>query len=130
LVFNNENSCRGFGRDDLKMVLRRRPSTWTTCGGSLVACWWWSFFYLPFHTHQFSKVQFQCEFGFWIFQFTKSPSQLPKIRPIANFLSSKLLQWKLENPKISQLPKIHPKNHPKSNPVAKVQFPMSKYYPT
>jgi hypothetical protein len=52
--------------------------------------WWilWqavgSFFYLPSQTHQFSKVQFPIWFGFWIVQFTKSPSQLPKIRPIAN----------------------------------------------
>jgi hypothetical protein len=52
----------------------------------------------------------------WIFQFTKI-SQLPKIRPIANLLSSKLLRWKKENPKISQTPK----NLPISNLIAKVQ---------
>ena len=60
---------------------------------------------LPFWTHGFSNVQFFLRF--WeirqilIFQ-------LPKIRPIANLLSSKLPWWKLENPKASQLPKILP----------------------
>jgi hypothetical protein len=85
---------------------------------------WWSlwhvgcgtFFYLPSQTLQFSKVQFPIGFGFWIFQFTKSPSQLPKIRPIANLLSSKLL------PKISQLPKILP-IHPK---ISQFPIPLSK----
>jgi hypothetical protein len=53
-------------------------------------------------------------------EFTKNPSQLPKIRSIANLLSSKLLRWKLENPKISQLPKMLPiEIHPKIS-----QFPI------
>ena len=85
-----------------------------SCGMLVVG----SVFYPPAQTRQFSKVQFPIGFGFWIFQFTKSPSQLPKIRPIANLLSSKLLRWKLENPKISQLPKILP-IHPKIS-----QFPI------
>jgi hypothetical protein len=33
------------------------------------------FFYLPSQTRQFSKVQFPIRLGFWIFKFTKSPSQ-------------------------------------------------------
>ena len=44
--------------------------------------------YLPSQSRQFSKVQFPIGFGFWIFLFTKRPSQLPKIRPIANLLST------------------------------------------
>ena len=44
----------------------------------LVACWWRivrSFYHLlkPFN---FSKSDFKCGFGFWIFQFTKSPSPI------------------------------------------------------
>jgi hypothetical protein len=52
----------------------------------------------------------------------KSPSQMPKIRPIANLLSSKLLQYKLENPKISQFTKKSPnfQSHHQS-PISKVQ---------
>jgi hypothetical protein len=82
--------------------------------------WWilWhvvvgSFIYLPSQTRQFSKVQFPAVLDFG---FSNSPKVQPKIRPIANLLSSKLLRWKLENPKISQLPK----NVPISNPIAKV----------
>ena len=74
---------------------------------------WWNLWHVGAEIDQFP-----IGFGFWIFQFTKSPSQLPKIRPIANLLSSKLLRWKLENPKISQLPKILP-IHPKIS-----QFPI------
>jgi hypothetical protein len=55
--------------------------------------------------------------------------KLPKIRPIANLLSSKLLRWKLENPKISQLPKnlsIHPKISQFPIPSPKSNFQSSK----
>ena len=78
-----------------------------------------TFFYLPSQTRQFSKVQFPIGFGFWIVQFTESNSKLPKIRTIANLLSSKLLRWKLENPKISQAQNSpnSPKNLSISNPV-------------
>jgi hypothetical protein len=85
-----------------------------------------TFFYLPSKTRQFSKVQFPIRFGFWIFQFTKSPSRLPKIRPIANLLSSKLLWWKLENPKISQLPKNLPKISQFPIPLPKSNFQSPK----
>ena len=93
---------------------RLDDSCWISCGMLVVGR---SSTYL-LKPVNFSKSNFQCGFGFWIFQFTKSPSQLPKIRPIANLLSRKLLRWKLENPKISQLPKILP-IHPKIS-----QFPI------
>ena len=92
----------------LKMVSALPSQRLTIRGGSCGMLVVGSFFYLPSQTRQFSKVQFPIWFGFWIFQFTESPSQSPKIRPIANLLFSKLLRWKLENPKISQLPKILP----------------------
>jgi hypothetical protein len=65
------------------------------------------FFYLPSQTRQFSKVQFPIGFGFWIFQFSKSPSQLPKIRPITNLLVNYYGgNWKIQKspncPKFSQ----------------------------
>jgi hypothetical protein len=116
LVFTNENSCRGFGSDDFDDGV----GVVVPALDVVVVLWHVveSFFCLPSQTRQFSKVQFPAVFGFWIFQFTESPSQLPKIRPIANLLSSKLLLWKLENPKLSQSPKILP-IHPKIS-----QFPM------
>jgi hypothetical protein len=82
------------------------------------------FFYLPSQTRQFSKLQFPMRV--WILDFLIHPKSLPiaKIHPIANLLSSKLLQWTLENPQISQVPKSSPnspKNLPIANPVAKVQ---------
>jgi hypothetical protein len=94
------------------------PALDDSCGGSFGMLVVISFFYQPSQRSQFSKVKFPIGFGFWIFRFTKSPSQLPKIHLIANLLSSKLLQWKLENPKISQMPKILP-IHPKFS-----QFPI------
>jgi hypothetical protein len=92
-------------------------------------------FYLPSQTRQFSKVQFPIGFGFWIldFPFTKSPSQLPKVRPIANFLSSYYGgNWKIQKSPnaIAQNSPNSPKNLPISNPAAKVKFPKSKNYPT
>ena len=103
-----------------------------TRGGSCGMLVMGSFFYLPSQTRQFSKVQFPIVFGFWIFQFTESPSQLPKIRPMANLLSSKLLRWKLENPKISQLPKILPIHQKISQfpiPLPKSNFQSPKVIP-
>ena len=102
----------------LKMASALSSQRLLTRGGSCGMFVVGSFFYLPSQTRQFSKVQFPAVFGFWIFQFTKSPFQSPKIHPIANLLSSKLLRWKLENPKISQLPKVLP-IHPKIS-----QFPI------
>ena len=54
---------------------------WWHVGGVMI-------FYLPSQTCQFSKVQFPIRFGFCIFQFTKSASQLLKNCPIANLLSN------------------------------------------
>jgi hypothetical protein len=83
----------------------------------------------------FPESNFQSGFGFWNFQFTKNPSQLPKIRPIANLLSSKLQRWKFEIGKSKYLPIAQdspnsPKNLLISHPVAKFQFLKSKNYPT
>ena len=71
----------------------------------------------------------------WIldFPFTKSPSQLPKIRPIANLLSSKLLyggNWKTQkSPNCSKFSQFTQKS---LNFQSRRQSPISKVknYPT
>jgi uncharacterized membrane protein len=57
----------------LKMVSALLSQRLTTRGGSCSMLVVGLFFYLPSQTRQFSKVQFPIGFGFWIFQFTKSP---------------------------------------------------------
>ena len=60
----------------------------------------------------------------WIldFPFTKSPFQLPEIRPITNLLSIKSLRWKLENPKISKFTQKSPNfQSRRQSPISKVQ---------
>ena len=99
------------------MILKKMASALSSqrlssgsCGMLVVG----SLFYLPSQTHQFSKVQFPIGFGFWIFQFTESPSLLPEIHPIANLLSSKLNggNWKIQKtpncPKFSQFTQKSP----------------------
>jgi hypothetical protein len=91
----------------LKMASALSSQRLLTRGGSCGMLVVGSFFNLPSQIRQFSHSSISNRV--WILDFPiHRQSQLPKIRPTANFLSTKLLRWKLENPKISELPKILP----------------------
>ena len=120
LVFMNKNSCRGFG-NDWRWHLRRHPSAWATHGGSLVACWWWDVL-LPTFSNP-SIFQSPNSNRVWILDFPNCP----KFVQLPIFLSSNLLQWILENPKISPTcPKFSQSTQKSPNFQLRRRSPISK----